>query len=712
MKILSFSLFVMFNFLFIISLQTGLTAVLQPSKIVTFQGFLTDSNGESITDSTYDLTFSIWDGSDSSNDNKLWEETHTAVSTERGIFSVFLGEVTSFPYTMTFSDPYFIGVKVEDKDIMEPLLPLTSTWTSFRSLTSAGKNIRSTNQNYSLSDIDDILFVDGAITLTLPSAASVQTGRIFSIYKTDSGTTTQIITSGTETINGINRGSGGSALTFDNQYEHFTFISNGQNWISPVYLFGELDLADTTLVSLATSSKRITFPDASGIVVLQSEAGDVLIDNALYVSGPMTVNGDSISLSPTIFLTAASSSNTITFPDASGTVALLSGNSMFITQLNVTGSLTVPNGTIISDALNVTSLSINESISATEVSILSNSPSITVTNGNASFSGLSISTSNIGIVANDSAITATNGNAFFSGLSISTSNIGIVANDSAITATNSNASFSGLTISTSNIGIVANNSAITATNGSISVDGMAVNGNILTDGLSVSGPISMSEFTANSASITHLVITGDNSLIVNSRIEVTGEGVFNTIEANSIKSTTLSITGTNSIMTCGAPMTVYGLATFNTIVANNSITALSITVGSISKQAGSFKIDHPLDPENKYLFHSFVESPDMMNIYNGIIATDDNGFAIVQLPDYFEALNKDFRYQLTCIGSFAKAIILKKINNNQFTIQTDHPDIEVSWQVTGIRKDPYAEDHRIQVEVEKPDDQKGTYIYH
>jgi hypothetical protein len=69
--------------------------------------------------------------------------------------------------------------------------------------------------------------------------------------------------------------------------------------------------------------------------------------------------------------------------------------------------------------------------------------------------------------------------------------------------------------------------------------------------------------------------------------------------------------------------------------------------GVFSKGAGSFKIDHPLDPENRYLYHSFVESPDMMNVYNGNVVTDNDGLAIVTLPDWFEALNKDFRYQLT-----------------------------------------------------------------
>jgi hypothetical protein len=133
--------------------------------------------------------------------------------------------------------------------------------------------------------------------------------------------------------------------------------------------------------------------------------------------------------------------------------------------------------------------------------------------------------------------------------------------------------------------------------------------------------------------------------------------------------------------------------------------------GSISKGGGTFKIDHPLDPENKYLYHSFVESPDMMNVYNGNIVTDASGIAIVELPEYFEALNKDFRYQLTVIGDFAQAIVFEKVNGNKFKIKTDKPNIEVSWQVTGIRKDPYAEQNRVVPEVEKAPAEKGKYLY-
>jgi hypothetical protein len=133
--------------------------------------------------------------------------------------------------------------------------------------------------------------------------------------------------------------------------------------------------------------------------------------------------------------------------------------------------------------------------------------------------------------------------------------------------------------------------------------------------------------------------------------------------------------------------------------------------GNLSKSSGSFKIDHPLDPANKYLYHSFVESPDMMNIYNGNVTTDAEGNAVVTMPDWFEALNRDFRYQLTVIGQFAQAIVAGEMANHSFTVKTDKPNVKVSWQVTGVRHDAWADTHRIPVEVLKPERERGLYIH-
>ena len=134
--------------------------------------------------------------------------------------------------------------------------------------------------------------------------------------------------------------------------------------------------------------------------------------------------------------------------------------------------------------------------------------------------------------------------------------------------------------------------------------------------------------------------------------------------------------------------------------------------GTLTKSAGFFKIDHPLDPANKYLVHSFVESPDMMNIYNGVAALDGKGQAWVSLPDWFEAVNGDFRYQLTSLGKPAPNLhVAAEVANNRFRIAGGQPKGRVSWQVTGIRRDAYAQAHRITVEQTKNAADRGYYLH-
>ncbi|MFN0174536.1 MAG: hypothetical protein ACKVU0_07820 [Saprospiraceae bacterium] len=155
---------------------------------------------------------------------------------------------------------------------------------------------------------------------------------------------------------------------------------------------------------------------------------------------------------------------------------------------------------------------------------------------------------------------------------------------------------------------------------------------------------------------------------------------------------------------------VYAVCTVPTSFAGDFLGNVRVS-GSVSKGSGSFEIDHPQDPANKYLYHSFVESPDMLNIYNGNATTDANGYATVELPTYFEALNIEFKYQLTCIGQFAQAIVKEEVKSNKFIIQTDKPNVKVSWQVTGVRNDEFAQAHRLVPEVNKKDYEKGKYLY-
>jgi hypothetical protein len=193
--------------------------------------------------------------------------------------------------------------------------------------------------------------------------------------------------------------------------------------------------------------------------------------------------------------------------------------------------------------------------------------------------------------------------------------------------------------------------------------------------------------------------------------------------------------------TSGTSDGVRGTSTSGTGVYGYSITGLAallrgnveitgnLSVGGILKSGGSFKIDHPLDPANKYLSHSFVESPDMKNVYDGVVVLDDKGEAEIELPDWFGALNKDFRYQLTAIGApgpnlyiseeisdgvatttnYSRTSSNKNNNSSRFKIAGGTSGMKVSWQVTGIRKDPWANAHRIRVEEDKPAKERGYY---
>jgi hypothetical protein len=133
--------------------------------------------------------------------------------------------------------------------------------------------------------------------------------------------------------------------------------------------------------------------------------------------------------------------------------------------------------------------------------------------------------------------------------------------------------------------------------------------------------------------------------------------------------------------------------------------------GTLSKGGGGFRIDHPLDPAHKFLSHSFVESPEMLNIYVGTAVTDDQGSAAVLLPGYFQALNGDHHVQLTPVGQLALAAVEGEIRDNRFIIRTDRPGVTVSWQVTGVRQDPWAEAHRIVVEQDKEPHEDGMFLH-
>ena len=167
-----------------------------------------------------------------------------------------------------------------------------------------------------------------------------------------------------------------------------------------------------------------------------------------------------------------------------------------------------------------------------------------------------------------------------------------------------------------------------------------------------------------------------------------------------------AVVSQNNSVVLGSPTARVGIRTATPQealdVVGNAIVQLNLTVGgTLSQRRGQLRIDHPVDPAGRMLSHSFVESPDMKNIYDGITVLDESGEAIVDLPEWFNALNRDFRYQLTCIGGFANVYIAEEVANNRFKIAGGRKGLKVSWQVTGIRQDAWANANRIPVEEDK-----------
>ncbi len=125
----------------------------------------------------------------------------------------------------------------------------------------------------------------------------------------------------------------------------------------------------------------------------------------------------------------------------------------------------------------------------------------------------------------------------------------------------------------------------------------------------------------------------------------------------------------------------------------------------------SFCIDHPLDPANAYLLHYSSEAPEPLNTYSGTVLLDHTGQAIVALPDYFEAINTDFRYQLTAIGASAPGLyIASEVANNRFAIAGGLPGLKVSWEVTARRNDAFVRAAGAPVELSKPAADRGRYL--
>ncbi|MBF0451811.1 MAG: hypothetical protein HQK75_13995 [Candidatus Magnetomorum sp.] len=515
------------------------SAMASISPFVNFQGFITNSDGEAVTDGNYSITFSLWDGENENfPNNLLWEKTHI-IPVERGIYSVSLGP---FPYTITFAEQYYVGIQIDGGDylrINNSFIPITTTWTAFRSSTSGGRLVNSVSQDYTVTETDDIVLGSGNTTITLPEADDFQ-NRIFTIKKTDSSNTLLIATKANETMDGVNR-SNGSPITLTEQFDEISMVSDGQNWLSI-----------HTMLADYSAGKGLTL--TNGVFSIQQ--GE--IDSELIASGAITdeklnlnaIKADSLTLTSSFLSNAGS-----------------------LTTLQVWGLATM--NTITSEHINITSLSlgnatINTASPGTSRSItIPNTNGIFVVTSDGSFSITSTDIQNSAVTTTKVADNAITTDKILDGT--------ITDSDLSATLNLSTVSMNNLTVSTK---VIANSASLTALSLSNAAIAVASPGNAKTitipdaDGIFVvtsDGAISVTTTNIQNSAINTNTIA-DNA-VTSSKISdgtITGNDLSSTLSLSAVSANILTISNSLSANTSSlTELTVYGLATINTIEADS-----------------------------------------------------------------------------------------------------------------------------------------------
>ncbi len=171
--------------------------------------------------------------------------------------------------------------------------------------------------------------------------------------------------------------------------------------------------------------------------------------------------------------------------------------------------------------------------------------------------------------------------------------------------------------------------------------------------------------------------------------------------------------------------TIYGVRGYASTAAGGYAVYAAGDMGASGVKP--FRIDHPQDPENKYLLHYAAESPEVINFYRGTATLDGRGEALVELPAYFGSINKDPSYQLTAVGApMPMLYVAEKISAEalaagekagpgeavplcSFRIAGGVPGGEVSWRIEAVRNDLRMRLHGAPVEREKTGPERGKY---
>ncbi|MCP4582304.1 MAG: hypothetical protein GY839_11880 [candidate division Zixibacteria bacterium] len=694
------------------------TAVAEIPRQISFQGILKDSSGEIVEDSVYLVTFTIYD--DTTADNIWWQEGQD-VETEDGYFTVLLGSVNPVEDSVFDGSSRYLGIQIDGESEMQQRLPITSTAHAYRSADSGG----GADDDW-ISDGDNVYRIDGNVGVgTLAPQARFQVralaGQKAMLIKGDDPDPMLDADVESDFMVNPHSGTGKSfrirSYTEDGVLRNNLVVTNEFTHPSVPDLVLQPDDGN---VGVGTSNPQHKL-HVQGVVRSRSHESDpYYADFAsrynynesfyLNVRGGDPVDTKILGFGNTdTLLSSYSAPNALIVKGITGNVGV--GTTNPSTKLDVSGAVTA--STYYGDGSNLTGISGSGdddwTINGNEIYHLNGNVGIGTTspserldvNGDIrTQSGDLKSPTRFALLTDGGAAQILKAGA----LAVT----GSYANDppssglyvqgkAGIGTTSPDAKLTVLTPSG------AAGAFRTTSSGSVSLWAFNESGVGLSCGTGGSSSAAFHPIAYNNDA-RKLAIECDGS------IEATG-----TIEANSSWSGVNAITGTNS----GNYSGVAGINTSN----GNGIYGSSVSgyagyfsgnvrvTGYLYKDGGGFQIDHPLDPENKYLNHSFVESPDMKNIYDGVAILDKNGEASVELPEYFDALNKDFRYQLTCIGGFANVYIAQEIENNRFGIAGGVSGMKISWQVTGIRNDAIAQADRIPIEIVKSDEEKGKYIH-